>query len=175
MVKGSLCTDVRGRQVDDERRILSSQGDAIEGGKSKTRSGKESEEGSMLPQSMMTEGDIKEQAARVGLMLFGLRHGIPVPDMQERLVAGLNLCELVSRGVRLLASGAIATSEDASLMEAFSGLVALKSEGAREAEVDVGHASSTQEILGRINKGQSVSDIEIDGCLEFVKAVYDDL
>jgi hypothetical protein len=122
---------------------------------------------------MITESDIKEQAARVGLMLFGVRHDIPVPDKQQRLAAGLNLCAVVSRGVTLLASGAVATSEDASLVEAFSGLAAAKSEGASEAKVDVGHASRTEEVLRRIDSGQSVSNTEIDGCLEFLKAVYD--
>lgn len=129
----------------------------------------------MLSDSTVTETDLKNQAAQVGLMLFGVRHRIVVPGMQEKLDVGKMLCELVLRGIGLLESGKVETSEDASLVEAFSGLVVRNSGWRPKVMADIEQATGTREILERISAGQSVEDAEVDRCLGFLKNLYEAL
>jgi hypothetical protein len=115
--------------------------------------------------------EIKGYAAQTGFTLFGIRHGIEVPDRREVLERGIAICEVVEQGKRLLDSDPV-SFDDRALRQEFMSFAERKKVSPEKVATIAVDAPTIGAVLRDLGDDKPVSPSAIESAILFFRQLY---
>lgn len=118
-----------------------------------------------------TYDELKDHAATMGLVFFGLKYGKRQINRQHYMDIGISICDVITKGPRLTEVDVV-SYEDLAVVEAFRAIE--HQTGGRKGKLKSleEDAPSVKTILERLRQGEDVSVDELDKSAAFFGKIY---
>jgi len=121
--------------------------------------------------SINTYNELRDHAAAVGMMFFGLRYGRVRAERQQYLDIGLSICDVITKGPTL-SEGGLTSYDDLAVVEAFRAIennTRGRSGDLKDLQED---AVDVRTVLKRLQVGDRVSLEEMEKSAAFFRKIY---
>lgn len=121
-----------------------------------------------------TYDELRDNAATMGMVFFGLRYGRPRVQRSQYMDIGISICEVITKG-RSLSEGSITNYADLAVVEAFRAFEHQKEVRPDKLANLESDAQPVKEILERLKRSETVSVEELDRSASFFRKICSDV
>jgi len=121
--------------------------------------------------SISTYDELRDHAATMGMVFFGLRYGRARSERQQNMNIGLSICDVITKGPSLSEVG-VTSYEDLAVVEAFRAIehhTSGRSGDLKDLQED---AADVRNILEKLQRGESVPPEELEKSATFFRKIY---
>jgi hypothetical protein len=124
-----------------------------------------------MPTNINTYDELRDSAATMGMVFFGLKYGRPQARRLKYLDVGISICDVITKGPSL-SENAITNNEDLAVVEAFRAFDhqrKVRPDKLSDLEED---AESVKQTLLNLKNGERVPELELDKSAAFFRNIY---
>jgi hypothetical protein len=117
--------------------------------------------------------ELRRSSAAMGMVFFGLRYGKTVANLEDYVVTGMSVCDIIIKG-RSVPQSAFPRYEDRAVRDAFVRVATNRQLGERLPDQEqemVNRAEVARRTLQQLRDHESVSEQDLDQSAEFFRSV----